>query len=92
MSRTERYRERVFAERRRLLHALPDAAGHQRRVLADLLRFNADTAYGRAHGFASVRTLDDFRKAVPVQDYAALAPWVERAAAGERNVLRSSDC
>ncbi|WP_190091435.1 GH3 family domain-containing protein, partial [Streptomyces melanogenes] len=85
--RVERYRSRVFAERARLRAAFADPAGHQQRVLEDLLAFNADTAYGRAHGFASVRTLDDWRKTVPVQDYSALAPWIERAAAGEDNVL-----
>ncbi|MFI1174875.1 GH3 auxin-responsive promoter family protein [Streptomyces melanogenes] len=85
--RVERYRSRVFAERAHLRAAFADPAGHQQRVLEDLLAFNADTAYGRAHGFARIRTLDDWRKAVPVQDYSALAPWIERAAAGEDNVL-----
>lgn len=85
--RMERYRSRVSAERDRLRAAFADPAGHQRRVLEDLLAFNAGTAYGRAHGFARVRTLDDWRAAVPVQDYSGLAPWIERAAAGEENVL-----
>ncbi|GAA0614160.1 GH3 auxin-responsive promoter family protein [Streptomyces crystallinus] len=85
--RVGRYRARVFAERDRLRAAFTDPGAQQRRVLADLLAFNADTAYGRAHDFARVRTLDDWRKAVPVQDYSALAPWIERAAAGEDNVL-----
>jgi hypothetical protein len=85
--RLRRYRERVFRERARLRTALADVQGHRRSVLADLLEFNAGTRYGREHGFAAVRTLDDFRKAVPVQDYTALGPWIERAAAGEHNVL-----
>ncbi|MFD9794887.1 GH3 auxin-responsive promoter family protein [Streptomyces sp. NPDC059070] len=85
--RIRRYRERVLGERAALRAAFADPAGHQRRVLEDLLAFNADTAYGRAHGFKHVRTLDDFRSAVPVQDYRALAPWIERAAAGEADVL-----
>ncbi|MFD9483162.1 GH3 auxin-responsive promoter family protein [Streptomyces sp. NPDC059991] len=85
--RIGRYRSRVFAERARLRAAFADPAGHQQRVLEDLLAFNADTAYGRAHGFARIRTLDDWRKAVPVQDYSGLAPWIERAAAGEDNIL-----
>ncbi|MBD0742446.1 GH3 auxin-responsive promoter family protein [Streptomyces sp. CBMA152] len=85
--RVRRYHARVLGERARLRAAFADAAGHQRRTLTDLLAFNADTEYGRAHGFGRIRTLDDFRKAVPVQDYSALAPWIERAAAGEENVL-----
>lgn len=85
--RIHRYRERVFAERARLRGAFPEAVHHQQRVLEDLLEFNAGTEYGRAHGFGQIRTLRDFKRAVPIQDYAALAPWIDRAAAGEANVL-----
>lgn len=89
--RIERYTDRVFAERARLAAALADGAGHQRRVLADLLAFNAGTEFGRGHNFHRVRTLADFRKAVPVGDYAALAPCIERMAAGEPNVLTADE-
>ncbi|MDI5968815.1 GH3 auxin-responsive promoter family protein [Streptomyces sp. SL13] len=89
--RLRRYRERVLGERRQLADALAHAADHQQRVLAELLEYNAGTGYGRAHSFGSIRTLDDFRKAVPINDYAALAPWIERMAAGESNVLSADD-
>jgi hypothetical protein len=85
------YRERVFDERARLREALRDSAGHQRAVLADLLAHNADTEFGRQHGFDRVRTLGEFRKAVPIRDYAGLSPWIERAAAGEPGVLTADE-
>lgn len=85
--RAARYTARVHAERAKLLAALGDPAGHRRRVLADLLEFNAGTDYGTAHGFGRIRTLDEYRRAVPVQTYADLEPWIERGAAGEPNVL-----
>ncbi|MEU9794005.1 GH3 auxin-responsive promoter family protein [Streptomyces sparsogenes] len=85
--RLDRYRARVFLERDRLREAFADPAARQREVLADLLAFNAGTAYGKAHDFGRLRTLDDLRSAVPVQDYAALSPWIERMAEGEPNVL-----
>lgn len=85
--RNRRYRERVFAERERLRAAFPHAAEHQRRVLTDLLSFNAGTEFGRSHGFDRIRSLAEFRAAVPVQTYTDLEPWVERMAAGEDNVL-----
>lgn len=90
-ARVAAYRERVFAERTLLRGAFSEAAAWPQRVLDDLLAFNAGTEYGRKHDFGSVRTLDDFRKAVPVQDYAAHAPWIERMAAGERNLLTADD-
>lgn len=85
--RVARYRQRVFAERDRLREALRDGPGHQRAVLTDLVAHNANTGFGHAHGFDRIRTLDDFRKAVPIRDYTALSPWIERMAAGEPNVL-----
>ncbi|MFJ3899498.1 GH3 auxin-responsive promoter family protein [Streptomyces sp. NPDC090083] len=90
-ARMRSYRERVRTEQERLKAALADGDGHQRRVLNELLEHNADTEYGRAHSFSAIRSLDDFRKAVPINDYAALAPWIERMAAGESNLLSADD-
>ncbi|WP_308295045.1 GH3 auxin-responsive promoter family protein [Streptomyces sp. NK08204] len=90
-ARMRSYRERVLGERESLRAALADAEGHQRRVLTELLEYNADTEYGRAHSFDAIRSLDDFRKAVPINDYAALSPWIERMAAGESNLLSADD-
>jgi hypothetical protein len=60
-------------------------------VLADLLAHNADTEFGRQHGFGGVRTLDEFRKAVPIRDYGGLSPWIDRAAAGVPGVLTADE-
>ncbi|WP_225830834.1 GH3 auxin-responsive promoter family protein [Streptomyces sp. NK08204] len=89
--RLSRYRERVLGEQRILREACGDTDGHRRRVLEDLLAFNADTEFGKKHGFRQIRELDDFRKAVPISDYAALEPWIERMAAGESGLLTSDD-
>ncbi len=45
------------------------------------------TAFGRDHGFGSVRSYVDFRDAVPVRDYEDLKPYIERVKAGESDVL-----
>jgi hypothetical protein len=89
--RLSAYRERVFAERARLRAALHDCAGHQRAVLADLLAHNADTEFGRQHGFGRIRTMDEFRKAVPIRDYAGLSRWIDRTAAGVPSVLTADE-
>jgi hypothetical protein len=89
--RLGRYRERVEGERVRLRLALTDADAHRHRVLADLLAHNAKTEFGRAHDFDRIRTLADFQKAVPIQDYGTLAPSIERMAAGEHNILTADD-
>ncbi len=89
--RLDRYRERVFAERAALVTANTDLRARQAEVLRNLLDHNAGTAFGREHGFEGVRTLADFRKAVPIRDYRGLEPWVERTAAGEPGVLSADD-
>ena len=55
--------------------------------LRELLEKHADTAFGRAHGFSSIRSPEDFRTVIPPMDYEDHRQWIERAAAGERDVL-----
>jgi hypothetical protein len=72
---------------RRFRRALRHPADAQWRRLRALLAANAGTAYGRAHGFATIRSFDDYRARVPVVTYDALEPWVRRIAQGEARVL-----
>lgn len=85
------YLRTVEGHRQRLLAALADAAAEQRRVFEAAVGDNAGTEFGRVHGFEQVRSVDDFRAAVPIGAYAEYAPWIERAAAGEANVLTAED-
>jgi hypothetical protein len=84
MDRAVRLREQFIA-------ALRNARTGQRELLARLLATNADTTFGREHGFAQVRDLREYRRAVPIRPYAAFRPLVDRALAGERNVLTAAD-
>lgn len=53
----------------------------------ELLRRHQDTAIGRAHGYAAIRTHADFVAQVPLFRPTDLMPWVDRLMAGERQVL-----
>ncbi len=64
-----------------------DPRAAQERLLADLVSGNAATAFGQAHGFASIRSAADYARRVPVRDYEGLRPWIDRLLAGERAVL-----
>jgi hypothetical protein len=64
-----------------------DVCGAQQAVLARIVAESRDTAYGRDHGFASVRTVDDYRKAIPIGDFERHRPYVERMMLGEADVL-----
>lgn len=59
----------------------------QQTLLQKLLRTAAATAFGRDHGFAAIRTYDDYRRQVPVRDYEAFRPYIDRIVGGQANVL-----
>ena len=65
----------------------PYPARVQRTLLLRRLADNARSAYGRAHGFATIGSVADFQRRVPVTRYDALAPYLARVAAGEAGVL-----
>lgn len=89
--RVKQYRERVFTERDRLVEATTEGVARQHTVLADLLAHNANTTFGRKYGFDQIRSIDDFRKAVPIHDYSALSPWIDQMADGASNILSADD-
>ncbi|MBL9037429.1 MAG: GH3 auxin-responsive promoter family protein, partial [Archangium sp.] len=63
----------------------PEAA--QRAYLKRLLTQNADTEYGRAHGFSASMTAEDFARRVPLMTPADFRPLVNRMMNGEQRVL-----
>jgi len=68
--------------------AQDDPARAQRELLLRFLRRHAQSAFGRAHDLATLEVAD-FRARVPLQEWHAVAPWVERIRLGETNVLTS---
>lgn len=75
----------------RFERATRDPAGTQERKLMEIVRRNRDTEYGREHGFASIRSVTDWRRQVPVVEYGDIRDRVERVTRGERNVLTAED-
>ena len=80
-------RHHAAALLRRFMRAARDAARVQERLLRRQLALNADSDFGRAHGFAKIRTYDEFVRSVPIQTYEDIRPYVDRVMAGEVNAL-----
>ncbi len=80
---------RTLAARRagRLARALADPAAAQAAVLARLVRRAADTDFGVRHDFAGIRSAADFQARVPLRTYLDYRAWIDRALAGEPDVL-----
>jgi hypothetical protein len=68
---------------RRFETLLADTPKVQREVLFAKLRRAAPSAFGRDHGFDSIRTLEDFRRQVPIAGYDYYWPYIERVTNGE---------
>ncbi len=63
----------------------------QRQFLAEVLRRNADTAFGKEHQFGSIASAEDYARQVPLRDYEGHRPWMERLIAGEKRVLTDDE-
>ncbi len=63
----------------------PEAA--QLKTFRHLVRQAASTQFGKDHDFGAIRSYADFARRVPVKDYEALKPYVERIRQGEKDVL-----
>jgi len=56
-------------------------------LLNKIIARNKDTEFGKAHNFAEIKNLEDFRRNVPLTTYDDYAPMIERLKAGESNIL-----
>lgn len=59
----------------------------QKRTMKKLVGKAAKTEFGKDHNFSSIKSYEDFKKNVPVQDYEGLKHYVEKVVDGVSNVL-----
>ncbi len=59
----------------------------QRALLGEIVAANAETAFGRAHGFDRIDSYEAYRAAVPIRDYDGFAQAISEMAAGARDRL-----
>ncbi|MCX5679634.1 MAG: DUF2062 domain-containing protein, partial [Candidatus Omnitrophica bacterium] len=67
--------------------ATKDPMSAQRKTLFEYLVRNRDTEYGIAHGFSGIRSIEDYRKAVPLNDCESIRSYVKRMTGGQKNIL-----
>jgi hypothetical protein len=59
----------------------------QQKVFNELVAKAKYTQFGKDHNFGNIKTYADFVQSVPVRDYEALRPYIDRVVKGEENVL-----
>lgn len=85
--RSEQFVRRCAAARAELLKAIDDPERVEKAVFEDIVRPGAQTEFGRQHGFDAIRTVEDYRQAVPIRTYEDLEPWIRRIVNGRAAVL-----
>jgi len=55
--------------------------------LSQIISKNKNTAYGKIFSFDKIKTIADYQKHLPITTYEDYAPYIERIATGEQNVL-----
>jgi hypothetical protein len=71
----------------RFLTAARRATAVQEHTLLNKLRRNADSDFGRAFGFGSIRNYRDFVRQVPILRYEDHRPYIERVKRGETSAM-----
>lgn len=59
----------------------------QQETLRRILKFGANTAFGREYGMERIRTKEDFRRQLPIAGFEHFAPYIDRVAHGELTAL-----
>jgi len=71
----------------KLLEALSDPGAAQTHLLMSILERNTETRFGVSHDFSRIRSIADYRSAVPVRSYDGFSDDIALIAQGENNVL-----
>ena len=60
-----------------------------RELLLKIVRDNQDTEYGREHRFSEIRSVEDYKRLVPLSNFDTYAPYIERMVGGkhEKNLI-----
>lgn len=86
-----------FAKRqaRRWAEAFEQATRSPREVQLDLLQrilqHHRKTHFGRQHGFSVIRTLEDYRRNLPIRTYEDFEPYIEQVKRGQLDALLGDD-
>lgn len=70
-------------EVRRFLANTKRAAALQREVLFEKLHREMDSDFGRQHGLSKIRTIEDYRRQLPLSTYEYYLPYIQRVMDGD---------
>jgi GH3 auxin-responsive promoter len=66
---------------------MENAVADQQYIFEQLVKIGAITEFGKDHNFAAIKTYEDFAQQVPIRDYEAFKPYIEKVKQGKQNIL-----
>ncbi len=67
--------------------SMATAVADQEQMLSRLIKSAAKTDFGKDHAFEEIKTHEDFVQHVPIRDYEAFRPYIDKIKEGRHNVL-----
>ncbi len=64
-----------------------DAVKIQERIFNELVQKGSTTTFGKDHDFKGIHNYEDFKARVPIRDYEATKPYIDKILKGENDVL-----
>lgn len=72
---------------KKIEHWKKNAVSDQHKIMRQITHQAQNTVFGRDHGFSAIQTYEDYKNNIPIRDYEALRPYVDRVVKGEKNIL-----
>jgi GH3 auxin-responsive promoter len=63
------------------------AVEDQEKIFASIVKSASKTLFGTNHSFAEIKTHEDYCRLVPIRDYEAFKPYIEKIKEGKHNIL-----
>lgn len=67
--------------------SMSTALADQDAIFKNIIKSAVNTEFGKEHHFAEIKTHDDFVKHVPIRDYEAMRPYMDKIKEGKHNIL-----
>ncbi|MFW5704835.1 MAG: GH3 auxin-responsive promoter family protein [Nanoarchaeota archaeon] len=77
--------------RKKFLQMTSRCKNVQEKNLFEIIELNKDCEYGVEHKFKDIKSYEDFKKNVPVNDYSDLKPYVDKMLGGQKYCLTSKE-
>jgi hypothetical protein len=72
---------------KQIIKGMGTALVDQQSIFDYLIKAGAKTEFGKEHGFSDIKSYQDFIRQVPIRDYEAFKPYIEKIKQGKHNVL-----